>query len=217
MSNSYEPAEEDVIKARVRTTGVVGYEYKHKDLIFSITDVGGQRNERKKWIHQFESVSAVIYVAALNHYNSVLFEDEKENAMHEALKVYAKTINLEYFVQSEVILFLNKNDLFKDQLKSEVPLGVCFSREVGWTGDLWKGPDYHVQKDPQRDKLHYEECYGAAIKFIQSLFINRNEARNRVIYSHITEATDSTNVDKVFLDVQHTVIRSNLKNGGLLA
>ena len=38
-------------------------------------DVGGQRNERKKWIHCFENVTAVIFVAALSAYDQVLYED----------------------------------------------------------------------------------------------------------------------------------------------
>lgn len=37
--------------------------------------MGGQRSERKKWIHCFEDVNAVIYVAAISEYAEVLFED----------------------------------------------------------------------------------------------------------------------------------------------
>jgi len=36
----------------------------------------GQRSERKKWIHCFEDVNAVIFVAAISEYDEVLFEDE---------------------------------------------------------------------------------------------------------------------------------------------
>ena len=40
-------------------------------------DVGGQRSERKKWIHCFEGVTAVIFCAALSGYDTVLAEDEE--------------------------------------------------------------------------------------------------------------------------------------------
>ena len=47
-------------------------------------DVGGQRNERKKWIHCFENVTAVIFVAAINEYNQVLYEDNTTSRMDES-------------------------------------------------------------------------------------------------------------------------------------
>lgn len=40
-------------------------------------DVGGQRSERKKWIHCFEGVTAIIFCVALSDYNLVLAEDEE--------------------------------------------------------------------------------------------------------------------------------------------
>ena len=40
-------------------------------------DVGGQRSERKKWIHCFEGVTAIIFCVALSTYDLVLAEDEE--------------------------------------------------------------------------------------------------------------------------------------------
>ena len=40
-------------------------------------DVGGQRSERKKWIHCFEGVTAIVFCVALSAYDLVLAEDEE--------------------------------------------------------------------------------------------------------------------------------------------
>lgn len=37
-------------------------------------DVGGQRSERKKWIHCFENVTSIIFCVALSEYDQVLLE-----------------------------------------------------------------------------------------------------------------------------------------------
>ena len=45
-------------------------------LIYRLFDVGGQRSERKKWIHCFEDVTAIIFCVAMSEYDQVLHEDE---------------------------------------------------------------------------------------------------------------------------------------------
>ncbi|ETO16172.1 G Protein, Alpha subunit family member (gpa-2) [Reticulomyxa filosa] len=62
-------------------------------MTFHITDIGGVKYEEKKWINYIHNVSNVIFVAALNHYNAVLFEDETRNAMHESLAVFSEYDN----------------------------------------------------------------------------------------------------------------------------
>jgi hypothetical protein len=41
-----------------------------------ICDTGGERSERKKWVHCFPGTTAVFFVVALNDYQKVLVEDE---------------------------------------------------------------------------------------------------------------------------------------------
>ena len=52
----------------------------HRDLIswFSMFDVGGQRSERKKWIHCFENVTSIIFCVALSEYDQVLLEESSQ-------------------------------------------------------------------------------------------------------------------------------------------
>lgn len=44
--------------------------------VYRLFDVGGQRSERKKWIHCFEDVTAIIFCVAMSEYDQVLHEDE---------------------------------------------------------------------------------------------------------------------------------------------
>ena len=48
---------------------------------FRLVDVGGQRSERKKWIHCFEDVSSIIFIASLAEYNLQLVEDQTVNRL----------------------------------------------------------------------------------------------------------------------------------------
>lgn len=41
-------------------------------------DVGGQRSERKKWIHCFESVTSIIFCTAMSEYDQVLLEQRNQ-------------------------------------------------------------------------------------------------------------------------------------------
>jgi guanine nucleotide-binding protein G(i) subunit alpha len=49
----------------------------HEFSSYRMFDVGGQRSERKKWIHCFEGVTAIIFCVALSDYDLVLAEDEE--------------------------------------------------------------------------------------------------------------------------------------------
>lgn len=53
-------------------------------------DVGGQRSERKKWIHCFEGVTCIIFIAALSAYDMVLVEDDEVVSPKQGLRQKAR-------------------------------------------------------------------------------------------------------------------------------
>ncbi|EPB78420.1 g-protein alpha subunit, partial [Ancylostoma ceylanicum] len=82
-AKDYKPTEHDILLSRIKTTGIVEVKFQMKNVDFRdsntfcrVFDVGGQRSERKKWIHCFEDVNAIIFIAAISEYDQVLFEDE---------------------------------------------------------------------------------------------------------------------------------------------
>jgi len=130
----YVPTEEDTVMARIRTTGIVvtNVESKinkeHKDepeaLSFQVVDVGGQRNERKKWMHCFDDVAAILFIVNLAGYNQVMFEDNSKNRMEEELELFAKVTHNPIFAETPIFLFLNKKDLFETMIKEKDMVNV---------------------------------------------------------------------------------------------
>mmetsp|Transcript_28322 Transcript_28322/g.68973 ORF Transcript_28322/g.68973 Transcript_28322/m.68973 type:complete len:355 (-) Transcript_28322:533-1597(-) len=112
----YVPDLQDVLRSRVRTLGILEQKYEYQKSQFNLFDVGGQRNERKKWIHLFQNVTAVIFVAGLSAYDQLLYEDKGVNRMHESIRLFEEICNLRWFSTTNIILFLNKSDLFEDKL-----------------------------------------------------------------------------------------------------
>ncbi|KAG4303653.1 hypothetical protein PCANB_000036 [Pneumocystis canis] len=85
---NYIPTDQDVLRSRVKTTGITETTFIIGDLIYRMFDVGGQRSERKKWIHCFENVTTIIFLVAISEYDQLLLEDETVNRMHEALTLF---------------------------------------------------------------------------------------------------------------------------------
>nr|XP_003407039.1 guanine nucleotide-binding protein G(t) subunit alpha-3 [Loxodonta africana] len=158
---------------------------------FLMFDVGGQRSERKKWIHCFEGVTCIIFCAALSAYDMVLVEDEEVNRMHESLHLFNSICNHKYFATTSIVLFLNKKDLFQEKV-TKVHLSICFPE--------YTGPN----------------TFEDAGNYIKNQFLDLNlKKEDKEIYSHMTCATDTQNVKFVFDAVTDIIIKENLKDCGL--
>jgi len=192
-ASDYLPSEQDVLRSRVRTTGIVENSFEIDGNEFKMFDVGGQRNERKKWIHCFDSVTAVLFVGVLSEYDLVLYEDENMNRMEETLALFEEICNSQWFKDTSIILFLNKSDLFQEKI-TKVPLNVCpvFAE--------YTGPNEY-------------ECCAAKI---EEEFQNKNANPDKNIYAHVTCATDTKNIVFVFNVVKDIIIRRSLGEAGLV-
>jgi guanine nucleotide-binding protein G(i) subunit alpha len=188
-AKGYVPSDQDCLRSRAPTTGIVENLFTVDTHEFAMFDVGGQRSERRKWIHCFDDVTAVLFIAALSAYDQMLFEDESTNRMKEALDLFDEVANSEHFENTAMILFLNKCDLFKEKIKT-VSLKEYF-------------PDYTGEND-----------YEQACQYIEELFTTKSLAENEV-YTHITCATDTANVSRVFNAVSDIVIKEGLRHAGL--
>lgn len=237
-TRGYVPTEQDVLRCRVRTTGIVEQEFEVDGKAkFQVFDVGGQRNERRKWMHCFDNVTAVIFVASLSAYDQKLLEDETTNRMTEALDLFAqiadssgqfgsekgKKGNLvkwrqmgSHFVKQPIILFLNKSDLYAEKIE-KVKLKKC---------KYFKDYRYPMFKKKAKKKTKSTDSttmskYDDGLKFIEHHFNLRNTHHNenghkKQLYTHVTNATDQTIIKKVFTAVQHMILTTSLEEAGML-
>eukprot|EP01083_Nonionella_stella_P036919 100702_1 len=199
--DEYIPTFKDLIHSRQRTTGVNKIKFvlpdKHGayEEIYEIFDVGGQKNERRKWMHFFDNTAAIIFVAALSGYNQLLWEDNRNNRMREAIGLFRGIVNLDVFKDSHVILFLNKSDLFE--------------KKVG------KYPVKEHFKD-----FEGNEVYDEIIEFFKQKFKDqrrdKRDGHKTEIHFHVTCATDTSCVKKMFESCRTIIIKKELQIQGFL-
>lgn len=182
---SYVPSFQDILRSRARTTGIQQIDFAFSATNFSVIDVGGQRNERKKWKKSFQGVSAVIFVAAISEYDQMLFEDSSMNRMAEALHLFSEINTSHWFKKSQIVLFLNKADIFAEKI-TNISLKVCF-------------PEYEGSCD-----------YTEAVNFIERKFRDL-VPKDKEFYCHITTATESESIESVFKAVADVAIRRTLE------
>uniref|UniRef100_A0A8C8RTS6 Guanine nucleotide-binding protein subunit alpha n=1 Tax=Pelusios castaneus TaxID=367368 RepID=A0A8C8RTS6_9SAUR len=190
----YVPTAQDVLRSRVPTTGIREYCFSMEKIILRIVDVGGQKSERRKWIHCFENIIALIYLASLSEYDQCLEENGEENRMKESLALFRTILELPWFQSVSVILFLNKTDILEEKI-IDSDLATHFPSFPG----------------PKRDAE-------AAKKFILDMYVDiyKNSSNSRCLYHHYTCATDTQNIRKVFTDVRDVVLASYFEEVNLL-
>jgi len=185
----YIPDEKDILCVRIRTTGIVQYRFTLDGNPFHIFDVGGQRTERRRWAHLFQEVTAVIFVAAISEYDQVLMEDEEVNRITESLSLFDEIVHSQWFVHSNMMLFLNKSDLFEQKIKQK-PLNTVY--------DDYKG------------QLTYED----QVKYMKKLFLSKN-TENRNVFTHVTCAINPDNIKHVLGLVTASIIKKGVESAGL--
>lgn len=189
-TESYLPDESDILRARATTTGVYEIEFDVGRAKFRMVDVGGQRTERKKWIHCFEGVTAILFCVALSEYDQKLVEDESVGRMTESLQLFGEICNSRWFDETAIILFLNKEDLFREKLQRS-PITTAF-------------PDYKGASE-----------YEPASQYIKERFLSKCNNPNKSIYPHFTTATNTENITVVFAAVRDIVLQTALAKHGI--
>ncbi|KAG7666443.1 GPA2 [[Candida] subhashii] len=188
---NYIPSTTDILRTRKKTSGIFDFQFDMGNgLNIHMYDVGGQRSERKKWIHCFDNVTLIIFCVALSEYDQVLLEENNQNRLEESLALFDSVVNSRWFARTSVVLFLNKIDVFAQKLQYS-PLENHF-------------PDYNGGNNINK-----------AAKYILWRFnqVNRSGLN---IYPHVTQAIDTSNIQLVMAAVKETILENSLRDSGFL-
>uniref|UniRef100_A0A672GNX4 Guanine nucleotide-binding protein G(s) subunit alpha n=1 Tax=Salarias fasciatus TaxID=181472 RepID=A0A672GNX4_SALFA len=193
----------------VLTSGIFETRFQVDKVNFHMFDVGGQRDERRKWIQCFNDVTAIIFVVASSSYNMVIREDNHTNRLQEALNLFKNIWNNRWLRTISVILFLNKQDLLADKvLAGKSKIEEYFPEFARYTTPDDASPE--PGEDPRVTRAKY---------FIRDEFLRISTASGdgrHYCYPHFTCAVDTENIRRVFNDCRDIIQRMHLRQYELL-
>ncbi|XP_055689358.1 guanine nucleotide-binding protein G(f) subunit alpha [Lutzomyia longipalpis] len=216
----YIPSTDDILHSRKITTAI--HEIKFNVKIpknmgggvqeFRMIDVGGQRDQRNKWMHVFEGIDAVLFLISCGDFDQTLREDTQQNRLCEALKLFTGVWHNRFLASAGIICFLNKQDIMERKIMEGKCIGHYF-------------PDYYNYRLSANDGIAFDECNKTRC-FIRHKLIEvtnetprpfrNNECVKKECYFHFTVATDTNNIRKVFYDVHSMILNDILCRMGLL-
>uniref|UniRef100_I3JU67 GNAS complex locus n=2 Tax=Oreochromis niloticus TaxID=8128 RepID=I3JU67_ORENI len=205
----YSPTDQDLLRCRVLTSGIFETRFQVDKVNFHMFDVGGQRDERRKWIQCFNDVTAIIFVAASSSYNMVIREDNSTNRLRESLDLFRSIWTNRFLKTISVILFLNKQDVLAEKiLAGKSKLEDYFPEYNNYQLPADAVPDNDEDPKVMRAKF-----------FIRDEFLRISTASGdgkHYCYPHFTCAVDTENIRRVFNDCRDIIQRMHLRQYELL-
>ncbi|EMD30978.1 heterotrimeric G-protein alpha subunit [Gelatoporia subvermispora B] len=200
-ARGYEPSDDDVVRARLRTMGVQEYRFKFERGSESgrewfIYDVGGARSSRHAWFPYFDDINAIIFLAPISCFDEKLAEDPSVNRLQDSMLLWKAVCSSKLLKKVQLILFLNKCDL----LHAKLARGVKVARYVMTYGD--RSNDART-----------------AAKYFRQQFkdlLTRHSPEQREFYSFLTTAVDTKATAVTVAAVREGIQRNHLKDADIL-
>ncbi|KAJ3306062.1 hypothetical protein HDV03_000599 [Kappamyces sp. JEL0829] len=199
VNEGYVATNEDALKTRTITQSVTEYVFPlpMNSRNMHVYDVSGLQQHRKQWFSYFEDVHAVLFVASLSCYDQMMLEDERTNRMHDAIRTFELIGNNPLLQKPDIILFLNKSDLYKEKVK-KVPIAAHF----------------HGAPDSKEDKAAEKGIKFFKTKFLDAVVLKKNSSRAKLC--HVTCCTDTKIMQKIMDEVINSFVSATLVGAGLV-
>lgn len=197
-AKKYIPTDEDVLKARLKTLGVIEHSFmlSHglvRGVEWKIYDVGGARSQRQAWAPYFEDVNAIIFLAPISAFDQALAEDPRVNRLEDSLLLWKSVVSNKLLANVNIVLFLNKCDLLKAKLES----GIQLNQHLFSYGDR--------PNDYESVRKYFYNKFGL-------MHQNHTPNRDRELYIHFTSVTDTRRTHTIINNVRDIILKANLKD-----
>jgi len=208
LEKDFIPNNDDILRARQRTTGGELYTFEEKGTVWELTDVGGQYSERTKWEGYFNErpPHAVIFFLALDEYNIPNTEIKTNQEKYPSKLKLAMSIFKELLCTPGLILdhkicrivFLNKIDIFQEKINDDNKW-ADFEKEMDYTGD---------------------RTVKAATDFIERKLNQMNKSLPKyddypALRIHVTNSLDTALMTKIAADIKTSILEGTMADFGL--
>lgn len=192
----YEPTDQDVVRARLRTTGVQEYRFvldTGVDIIgreWVFYDVGGSRSLRGVWHPYFMDVRVIIFLAPISIFDEKL-EDSGINQLEDSVNLWTAVCKSKLLCKVQLVIFLNKCDI----LERKLARGISIKQYI---------PSYGDRKNDMP----------TASRYLRKQFLEiarKNSPEPRAVYSFMTTAIDTRAMAATLAAIRNSIIHDNLQ------
>ncbi|KAF8429432.1 guanine nucleotide binding protein, alpha subunit [Boletus edulis BED1] len=199
-TRDYEPNDDDIVRARLRTLDIQEYEMNvaedGESRTWVIYDVGGSRTQRNAWLPYFDQVTAIIFLAPISCFDERLQEDPRVNRLEDSFILWKAICSSKLLSRTTLIIFLNKVDV----LEYKIANGVMVNRYLPSYGDR--------PNDTQ-----------SVVKYLRQKFkdtVKHSSPEPRMCHIYSTSVIDTRTTAQTLLSVRDGIIRAHLKKANLV-
>jgi len=200
-NRDYEPTDDDVVRARLRTMGVQEYRFvfetgREAGQEWIFYDVGGSRSHRASWHPYFMDVKAIIFLAPISVFDEKIEGEGGINRLEDSIKFWTTICKSKLLAKVELILLLNKCDI----LKRKLARGVSMKRYISTYGDR----DNDMPTASKYLRKHFQEI------------ARKNSPEPRRIHAFLTTAIDTSAMADILSTIRGRIVNENLQSAELV-